>query len=125
MLDAGSVVSAIDESFCVADDPVQPLEHLTVRIEHLILVSVSFRQRLTVAFISVRLNSVTGSNALRDKLTHCLLLYQIWYNVGYPDFCVIPTFQKSPTVPAVLGRKVGITFCPLMGKKPVFLKKSV
>ena len=44
---------------------------------------------------------------------------------GYPDFCVIPTFQKSPTVPAVLERKVGITFCPLMGKKPVFLQKSV
>ena len=45
--------------------------------------------------------------------------------ISYPDFCVIPTFQKSPTVPAVLERKVGITFCPLMGKKPVFLQKSV
>ena len=73
MLGAGSVIGAVDECFCIADDPVQPLEHLTVRIEHLILVNVSFRQRLTIAFICVCLNSGTGSNVLRDKFTHCLL----------------------------------------------------
>ena len=73
MLGAGSVIGAVDERFCIANDPVQPLEHLTVRIEHLILVNVSFRQRLTIAFICVRLNSGTGSNVLRDKFTHCLL----------------------------------------------------
>lgn len=57
---------------------------------------------------------------------HCLhLVSGILDTNSYPDFCVIPTFQKSPTVPAVLERKVGITFCPLMGKKPVFLQKSV
>lgn len=73
VLGAGSMIGAVDECFCIADDPVQPLEHLAVRIEHLILVNVSFRQRLAIAFICVRLDGGTGSNVLRDKFTHCLL----------------------------------------------------
>ena len=44
---------------------------------------------------------------------------------GYPDFHVIPTFQKRPTAPTALGRKVGITFCSLRGYEPAALQKSV
>ena len=73
MLGAGSVIGAVDERFCIANDPVQPLEHLTVRIEHLILVGVSFRQRLTIAFICVRLNGVAGGDVLREKTAYRLL----------------------------------------------------
>ena len=43
---------------------------------------------------------------------HCLRLVSgILDTSSYPDFCVIPTFQKRPVKPTVLGRKVVITFC--------------
>ena len=57
---------------------------------------------------------------------HCLLLVsRIPDTNGYPDFCVIPTFQKRPAAPTALGRKVGITFCPFSGKEPAVSQKSV
>ena len=74
---------------------------------------------------SFRESGMNGFSHLCIQM-HCLLLVSgILDTRGYPDFCVIPTFQKRPTVPTVLGRKVGITFCFFSGKEPAFMQKSV
>ena len=53
---------------------------------------------------SVKLNS---HNILKSRCTRSHTKFGT--KLVYPDFCVIPTFQKRPAAPTVLDRKVGIT----------------
>ena len=87
MLGAGSVIGAVDECFCIADDPVQPLEHLTVRIEHLILVGVSFR--ITISSVVLTKADNLNNNLLCGWVKPMNIKCKILLKTGWGG-CIIP-----------------------------------
>ena len=74
MLGTGAMVGAVDESLCVSNHVMQPLEKLTIGIEHFPFMVIAFSQRLPVCVKTVGLHRRTVSNTASCKaLNRCAL----------------------------------------------------
>ena len=68
MFGASTVVSAIDESLCIADHVMQPFEKLSVRIEYFPFMIVALSQRFPVCVKAVGLHRGGKGNASPGKV---------------------------------------------------------
>lgn len=71
ILGAGSMVSAIDESLCVSNDAMQPLQQFSASTEILVLMDIAaLGKRLTAASETIRLDGSSRFDILTHKAAH-------------------------------------------------------